>query len=185
MAAEALLGEVEEKRKKTIQMLEAEYSAKKDEVAKKAAEQTSYILESSKKQADAASQRERIRIAGAAKLKAKKLVFDATERMLEANVEALKQVLADFAGTKDYQEMLPKMVAYASKRLGGAISVRSRPADAAALKKLGVKVSSSDLTSMGGFKAANHDDTLELDLTFEELLRTREDEARASILGKE
>ena len=81
--------------------------------------------------------------------------------------------------------MLPKMVAYASKRLGGSISVRSRQADAAALKKLGVKVDSSDLDSMGGFKATNHDDTLELDLTFEELLRSREDEARASILGKE
>ena len=48
-AAEALLGEVEEKRKKTIQMLEAEYSAKKDEVAKKAAEQRSYIQDSGKR----------------------------------------------------------------------------------------------------------------------------------------
>jgi vacuolar-type H+-ATPase subunit E/Vma4 len=185
VAAEALLGEVEEKRKKTIEMLEAEYSAKKDEVAKRAAEQKSYIVDSSKKQADAVSQRERIRIAGAAKLKAKKMVFDATEKMLEANVEALRQVLADFAETKDYQEMLPRMVAYASKRLGGSISVRCRQADAAALKKHGVKVASSDLPSIGGFKATNHDDTLELDLTFEELLRSREDEARASILGKE
>ena len=185
VAAEALLGEVEEKRKKTIEMLETEYSAKKDEVAKRAAEQKSYIVDSSRKQAAAVSQRERIRIAGAAKLKAKKMVFDATERMLEANVEALRQVLADFAGTEDYQEMLPKMVAYASKRLGGSISVHSRPDDASALKKLGVKVSSSDLASMGGFKATNLDDTLELDITFEELLRSREDEARASILGKE
>jgi V/A-type H+/Na+-transporting ATPase subunit E len=185
VAAEALLSEVEEKRKKTIQMLEAEYSAKKDEVAKRAAEQRSYILDSSEKQADAATQREKIRISGAAKLKSKKLVFDATEKMLESNLAALTQALAEFANSKEYQEILPKMAAYASKRLGAGIGVRSRPADAAALKKQGVKVVSSDLESMGGFKATNHDDTLELDLTFEELLRSHEDEARAAILGKE
>jgi vacuolar-type H+-ATPase subunit E/Vma4 len=185
VAAEALLGEVEEKRKKTIQMLEAEYSAKKDEVEKKEAEQRSYILESAKKQADAVAQRERIRIGGAAKLKSKKMVFDATEKMLEANVEALRQVMADYADTKEYQDTLTSMVAYASKRLGESIGVRCRPADAAILKKSGVKVLSSDLNTMGGFKASNRDDTLELDLTFEELLRSREDQARAAILGKE
>jgi vacuolar-type H+-ATPase subunit E/Vma4 len=185
VAAEALLGEVEEKRKKTIGMLEAEYSAKKEEVTKRAAEQRSYILESSKKEADALAQRERIRISGAAKLKSKKLIFDATEKMLEANIAALRQTLAEFASSKDYQDMLPNMVAYSSKRLGGEIGIRSRPGDSAALKKLGVRVTSSDLGSIGGFKATNRDDTLELDLTFEELLRSREDGARAAILGKE
>jgi V/A-type H+/Na+-transporting ATPase subunit E len=185
VAAESLLGEVEEKRKKTIQMLEAEYSAKKDEVAKRAEEQKSYIQNSSKKEAAALVQREKIRIGGAAKLQSKKIVFDATEKMLENNVAALKQVLADFANSKDYPEMLAKLVKYASKRLGGAITVRSRPADAALLKKLGVKVTASDLDTIGGVKATNSDGTLELDLTFEELLRNREDEARAFILGKE
>ena len=185
MSAESLLGEVEEKRKKTIQMLENEYSAKKDEVNKKAAEQMSDITEASKKEAAATVQREKTRIGGAAKLQSKKLMFDATERMLENNVSALRQVLADYADSKDYNELLAKMAAYASKRLGGSIGVSSRPQDAAALKKLGVKVTSSDLDSMGGFKAVNNDDTLELDLTFEELLRSREDDARALILGKE
>jgi len=184
-AAEALLGEVDEKRKKTIQMLEAEYSAKKDEVAKKASEQESYILDSSKKEGAAAAQREKIRIGGAAKLQSKKMMFDATEQMLEANVSALKQLLADYANSKEYHETLAKMVSYANKRLGGSISVVCRSADAAALKKHGVKVTSSDLNATGGFKATNRDGTLELDLTFDELLRSREEEARALILGKE
>lgn len=185
MAAESLLGEVEEKRKNTIQMLETEYTAKKAEVASRAAEQKSYVIESSKKEAQALSQRERIRILGAAKLQSKKMVFDATEQMLESNIGALRQVLADLASSKEYPELLARMAAYASKRLGGNVIVRSRPSDAAAFKKLGVKVGSSNLESMGGFKATNADGTLELDLTFEELLRNREDEVRASILGKE
>ena len=185
VAAESLLKEVEEKRKSTIQMLEAEYSAKKDEVAKRAEEQKSYIQDSAKKEAAALVQREKIRIEGAAKLQSKKMVFDATEKMLENNLDALKQLLGDFANSKDYPEMLAKMVKYASRRLGGTVTVRSRPADAPALKKLGVKVTSSDLDSIGGFRATSSDGTLELDLTFEELLRNREDEARALILGKE
>jgi V/A-type H+/Na+-transporting ATPase subunit E len=183
VAAESLLNEVEEKRKKTIEMLEAEYSAKKAEVTNRANEQRAYISDSSKKEAAALAQRERIRITGAAKLQSKKMMFDATERMLESNMAALKQSLADVAGSKEYPALLSKMLAYASKRLGRGITIRSRPADASVLKKLGAKVSSSDLDSMGGFRATNSDGTLELDLTFEELLRNRDDEARAFILG--
>ncbi len=185
MSAESLLKEVEEKRKKTIEMLEAEYSAKKAEVTNRTTEQKAYISNSSKKEADALVQRERIRIGGAAKLQSKKMIFDATEQMLENNIAALRQSLADVAGSKEYQGLLSKMVAYASKRLGGNISVACRQTDAAALKKLGVKIASSNLETAGGFKATNSNGTLELDLTFEELLRNREDDARAFILGRE
>ena len=185
VAAESLLREVEEKRKKTIQMLEEEYSAKSAEVTSRASEQRIYISESSKKEAASLSQRERIRISGAAKLQAKKMVFDATEKMLENNIAALKQALSDLSGSKDYSELLSRMLAYASKRLGGNIGVKCRSADAATIKKLGAKVVSSNLDSAGGFQAISSDGTLELDLTFEELLRNREEEARAFILARE
>lgn len=185
VAVESLLKEVEEKREKTLQMLETEYSAKKAEVVNRSSEQKQYILDSSRKEAAALAQRERIRITGAAKLQSKKMIFDATEKMLENNLVALRQVLAEVASSKEYPDLLSRMVTYASKRLGGNISVRATAADAAALKKLGVKLSSSNLDSLGGFKAASSDGTLELDLTFEELLRNHEEEARAFILGKE
>jgi vacuolar-type H+-ATPase subunit E/Vma4 len=185
VAAESLLKEVEEKRQKTIEMLEAEYSAKRSEVTNRAAEQRAYILDSSKKEAAALVQRERIRIEGAAKLQSKKMIFDATETMLESNVASLKQVLSDVSGSKEYPELLSKMAAYASRRLGGGITVRCRASDAAVLKKLGVKVAASNIESMGGFKATSADGTLELDLTFEELLRNREEDVRGFVLGKE
>jgi vacuolar-type H+-ATPase subunit E/Vma4 len=185
VAAETLLKEVDEKRKRTIAQLESEYKAKRDEVTKRAAEQRAYIQESAKSQAAALVQREQIKITGAAKLQAKKMTFDATEKMLENNIALLKQALADHANSKGYAEELSEMLAYASRRLGADIKVKSRPADAAALKKLGAKVASSDLNTAGGFKAESHDGTLELDLTFEEILRNREEGARAYILGKE
>ena len=111
--------------------------------------------------------------------------FDATEKMLESNISALKQVLAEFADSKEYSQLLPRLVQYASKRLGGNIGVRCRAADAQAIKKAGAKVLSTDLPTIGGFKAESEDGNFELDLTFEEMLRTHDEKVRASIMGKE
>ena len=114
------------------------------------------------------------------------MIFDATEKMLDSNLAALRQALADYAGSKEYPELIPRMAKYASSRLGGgAVEVICRPADAATLKKAGAKVVSSDLNSIGGFKAESENGELELDLTFEEVLRSHEEEARAYILNQE
>jgi len=185
VGAETLLREVEERRKKALEQLEADYAARKAELAKHNAEQISSIAESAKKEALSLTERERIRISGAAKLKAKKMVFDATERMLENNILALRQVLADYAESKDYPEALSRMLRYASKRLGGSVGVKCRQGDATILKRAGAKIISSDLNSIGGFKAESENGNLELDLTFEEILRSHEEEVRAYILSKE
>lgn len=185
MGVDALLKEVEERRTRALGGLESEYGAKRDEVKKKTAEQVAYVTDSANKEAVSLAQKEVTKVEGAAKLQAKKTLFDATEKLLESNTSLLRQELADFAETPAYRALLEKMAAYASKRLGGKISVICRKSDEAALKSAGAKVVSADLNSMGGFKAENAEQTLELDLTFEEILRTSEDEVRAAILGKE
>jgi V/A-type H+-transporting ATPase subunit E len=184
VAAETLLREVEEKRKKTLEQLDEEQAAKKEEIKKRLEEERSSILESARKQALELSQREVIRVDGAGKLQAKKVIFDATEKMLENNISSLKQAFAEFAKSKEYPELLLRMVRYASKRLGGEIGVICRESDAAALRKAGVEVISSNVNSIGGFKAEKKDGTLELDLTFEEILRNREEEVRVLIQTK-
>jgi vacuolar-type H+-ATPase subunit E/Vma4 len=185
VGAETLLKEVEDRRRKALEQLEVEYAAKKAEVAARTTEQSAYVEGNGKTQALMLSERERTRIAGAAKLQAKKLIFDATEKMLANNLAALKQALADYAGTKEYPELLSRMAKYASGRLGGSIEVICRPGDVAILKKAGAKVTSSNLNSIGGFKAESANGELELDLTFEEVLRSHEEDARAYILNKE
>jgi vacuolar-type H+-ATPase subunit E/Vma4 len=176
VGTETLLKEVEEKRKTALKQLEDEYGSKTAEVRKRTLDERNRILEASKEQA---------RITGAATLQVKKMGFDATEKMLESNISALKQVLAEFADSKEYSQLLPRLVQYASKRLGGNIGVRCRAADAQAIKKAGAKVLSTDLPTIGGFKAESEDGNFELDLTFEEMLRTHDEKVRASIMGKE
>jgi V/A-type H+-transporting ATPase subunit E len=185
MGVDALLKEVEDKGKKALDALEAEYSAKREEVRKGTAEQVTYIMESAKREAVVLAQKEVTKVEGAAKLQAKKLLFDATEKLLENNIAALKDALAEYASSPAYHELLARMAKYASKRFGGKITVTCRKQDEAALKAAGAKIASANLNAIGGFKADSEDGTLELDLTFEEILRSREDEVRASILGKE
>ena len=185
MGVDALLKEVEERRTKALQALEVEYGAKRDEVNKRTSEQVAWVTDSSNKEATAQAQKESTKVQGAAKLQAKKTLFDATEKQLENNVELLKQELADLALSPAYKDLLGKMAQYASKRLGGKIQVVCRKSDESALKAAGAKIISADLNAMGGFKAENADRTLELDLTFEEVLRSRGDDVRAAILGKE
>ena len=185
MGVDALLKEVEDRRNKALEGLEAEYSAKRDEVKKRTAEQVAYLMDSAKTEALSLSQKEVTKVEGASKLQAKKMLFDATEKLLESNIANLEQAMAEFAASPAYPELLSGMVKYASKRLGGKVGVVCRKADEAALKAAGAKVVSASLNSMGGFKAENEDGTLELDLTFEEILRGREDDVRAAVLGKE
>ena len=184
MAAESLLREVEEKRKRDISRLEAEYSAKEEEIKQRAQQELSDISESARKLAAELSQREKIRINGAGKLQAKKQVFDATEKMLENNLAALKQVFAGYARSKAYNDLLRRMVKYSSRRLGDGIGVVCRQVDAGTLVGAGAKILSSNLNSIGGFKAESKDGSLELDLTFEEILRFHQDGVRALIQGE-
>ena len=185
MAAQTLLGDIEARRKSALAQLDSDFQAKTADLQNKTEQERSNITESAKKQAVELSQRERIRVEGAAKLQSKKMIFDATEKMLENNLEILRQSMVDFAASKDYSDLLPAMVEYASKRLGGEIRVTCRREDVAIMKKTGAEVTSSSLNAVGGFKAEKKDGTQEIDLTFDEILRSRDEEVRAFIMSKE
>jgi V/A-type H+/Na+-transporting ATPase subunit E len=105
--------------------------------------------------------------------------------MLENNILALRQSLADYTESKEYPDVLARMVKYSSKRLGEGIGIVCRQNDATILKRTGARIISSDLNAIGGFKAESKNGNLELDLTFEEILRSHEEDARAYILSKE
>ena len=185
MAAESLLRDIEEKRKSALAQLDLDFEAKVAEIKNKASVERTTIIESAKKQAAEASLREKIKTEGAAKLQAKKMIFDATEKMLENNIMNLRNALEDLARSKEYTELLPSMVGYASKRLGGEIRVNCRPGDVVIMKKIGAEIASSNLNAIGGFKAERKDGTQEIDLTFDEILRSRDEEVRAYIMSKE
>ena len=68
-------------------------------------------------------------------------------------------------------------------KLGKKITVHCKEEDKPLFNISDVTVGSS-IQTIGGVIAENDDGTKELDLTFEELLRTNEDEIKSSILEK-
>ncbi len=69
------------------------------------------------------------------------------------------------------------------KALDNKITVHCREEDQAVFNTQDVAIGSS-IQTLGGIIAENNDGTKELDLTFEELLRTHEDEIKTTILEK-
>ena len=70
------------------------------------------------------------------------------------------------------------MVNSSKKKLGQKIMVHCREEDRTVLKEKGVTIGST-IQTLGGIIAENNDGTKEIDLTFEELLRTHEDEVKS------
>ncbi|MBI1828554.1 MAG: hypothetical protein HYR87_03620 [Thaumarchaeota archaeon] len=69
------------------------------------------------------------------------------------------------------------MVNTSKKKLDQKITVHCREEDSTVLKEMGVTIGST-IQTLGGIIAENKDGTKEIDLTFEELLRTHEDEVK-------
>src|SRR5207249_8186414 len=73
---------------------------------------------------------------------------------------------------------LETMINTSKKKLGQSIVVHCREEDKTLLKDLGVTAGKS-IKTLGGIIAENKEGTKELDLTFEELLRTHEDQIKS------
>jgi len=123
--------------------------------------------------------RERTQRVAAAKLKARKMLYEAREARLEQAVEETKALLHEFTRSSSYPAVLRRMVSVATSSLGKQVRVSGRAEDAAALAKVAGK--SFDPTPrpiLGGLVAETTDRSRRLNLTFDELLRLHEDQVR-------
>jgi V/A-type H+/Na+-transporting ATPase subunit E len=127
------------------------------------------------------SDREAARIVEAARLQARKILFDAININLDSAFEVIKEQLRSYTNSDVYKGALNKVIATAKKDLGPNIKVRCREQDRAPLSDLGVTVIKT-IQTIGGVIAESENGTKELDLTFEELLRIHEDEVKSSIM---
>jgi len=123
--------------------------------------------------------RERAQRIAAAKLEARKKLYEARERHLSRSVTATRTLLADYAESSDYPAVLKRMFQVASDQLGGKLKVSGREEDAAVLQKLaGKSFDPTPVPILGGLVAETADGHRRLNLSFDELLRLREDRVR-------
>ena len=182
MSIDTFLHEIENRKKKDIENLNKELNDKKSATETKKNTAIKELQEHYSKEAKIKSERESSRIIEAGKLEAKKILFEAINKYLDSTFDDIKKKISNYTTTPEYKKILQNMVETSKKKLGEKITVHCRKEDQDVFKK-DINIGST-IQTLGGIIAENKDGTKELDLTFEELLRTHEDEIKSTILEK-
>lgn len=123
--------------------------------------------------------REHAQRIAAAKLQARKMLYEAREKRLEGALAETRGLLTEYTRSPQYPAVLRRMLTVATDTLGKPVRISGRAEDAPLLSKLAGK--SFDPTAqpiVGGLIATTPDGSRQLNLSFDELLRLREDRVR-------
>jgi V/A-type H+/Na+-transporting ATPase subunit E len=183
MSIETFIQEIETRKRKEIEGLEKDLQESKSRLQTEMNNTLKEIQERFSTEAKVKSEREQARIIEASKLQAKKIIFDAINANMQSAFTIIHQEIENYTKSPQYKKSLETMVNNAKKKLGQNIIVHCREEDKSILKELGVTTSKS-IKTLGGIIAENKEGTRELDLTFEELLRTNEDQVKSFLSEK-
>jgi V/A-type H+/Na+-transporting ATPase subunit E len=178
MSVETFLLEIENRKKREVESLEKDLAENKSRLQAEMNATVKEIQEKFATEAKVRSEREYARIIEAAKLQTKKIMFDAINTNMQSAFNVIKQEIEIYTKSSQYKKALETMVNSSKKKLGQNIVVHCRDEDKATLKDMGVTIGKS-IKTLGGIVAENKEGTKEIDLTFEELLRTNEDQIKS------
>ncbi len=123
--------------------------------------------------------RDRTQRVAAAKLRARKVIYEVREARLGRAVEETRTLLRDYTQSRDYPLVLRRMFQTATSTLGKQVRVSGRGEDAAVLQKVaGHSFDPRPQPILGGLVAETPDGSRRLNLSFDELLRLHEDQVR-------
>lgn len=178
MSIETFILEIENRKKRDLENLNRDFQEKKNIIQNKRDTAVKELQQRYSIEAKIKSERELARIIESARLQAKKILFGAINTNLESAFNVIRQELKNYTKTPSYKKTLEAMVNISKKKLEQDIIVHCSEEDKAILQNLGVNMGSS-IKTIGGIVAENKNGTKEIDLTFEELLRTHEDEVKS------
>ena len=122
---------------------------------------------------------ERTQRLAAAKLQSRKLLYEAREQRLEGAIAETRSLLQEYTRSTQYPAVLKRMVTAATEALGKQLRIFGRGEDAALLAKVaGKSFDPAPQPILGGLIAETPDGSRRLNLSFDELLRLREDRVR-------
>jgi V/A-type H+/Na+-transporting ATPase subunit E len=139
------------------------------------------LVDDGQRLAEADATRERAQKLASAKLQARKLVYETRERQTAQALTTVRAALLEYTEDPEYPAALKRMVAFATDRLGKQLHITGRAEDAAALRTAAGKNFDPDhpVPMIGGLIAETPDGNRRLNLSFDELLRLRDDEVRS------
>ena len=179
MSLERLVAEIESRAQQQIADEQARYEKEKAQILADRARRMEAVRSAILRRAGQDAARERTRRIASARLEAKRLDYEHQEARTRELLDIVKARLGDYANGPEYPKLLKRMYAAAVARLGKDLKIRGRAEDARWLRSVaGAGFDDRPLPVTGGFVAETADGTRRLNLTFDELLRLREDELR-------
>jgi vacuolar-type H+-ATPase subunit E/Vma4 len=179
MSLDSLVAEIRNRGEAELQKVEEERAAQAAKVASERDAEIASLRKESARLSEAEAARERAQRLAAAKLKARKLLYEARETRLADAVRGTRELLRAYADSDEYPATLQRMYETATSRLGKQVRVLGRAEDAEKLAKVaGKAVDPKPLPILGGLVVETLDGSRRLNLSFDELLRLREDRVR-------
>jgi V/A-type H+/Na+-transporting ATPase subunit E len=179
MTLESLVEEIRRKGEAELRTIDERRAAETARIVADRDQKVEEIRSQSARATEVEVQRERAQRVAAAKLRSRKLLYEAREARLESAIAETQELLRGFTSSAAYPNVLRRMCAVANDALGKPVRVSGRTEDAGLLSKVAGK--SFDPTPqpiLGGLIAETLDGTRRLNLSFNELLRLREDKVR-------
>jgi len=181
---DTFIQEIEKRKENEINLLERTLAEKKAEITRTKETNVKQLQEHYREESRVKSSKEAAKIVEAAKLKAKKILFEAINANMDSTFDIIKKEMKNYVQNPEYKSLLKKMINYAKNTLGSDIIIHCRSDDNSLIKELNIPISGSSINTLGGILAENKEGTRQLDLTFEELLRTKEDDITSFLLER-
>lgn len=180
MSLERLVEEIRQRAERELSEEEARARSEEATISSHKDRRVQEVQSEGKRLAETEAARERAQRLAAAKLQARKMVYEARERRTSTQLDGVRTALTEFTESDDYPSVLKRMFAFATDRLGKQLRVSGRSEDAALLRQVAGKCfDDTPAPILGGLIAEASDGSRRLNLSFDELLRLREDEVRA------
>jgi vacuolar-type H+-ATPase subunit E/Vma4 len=179
MTLESLVEEIRRRGEAELQSISEHRTAETARIAADRDHKVEEVRSQSARATELEVQRERAQRVAAAKLRSRKLLYEAREERLEGAITETRELLRGFTSSAAYPSVLRRMCTVANDALGKPVRVSGRVEDAGLLTKVAGK--SFDPTPqpiLGGLIAETPDGSRRLNLSFDELLRLREDKVR-------
>jgi vacuolar-type H+-ATPase subunit E/Vma4 len=179
MTLERLIAEIQSRAADDLAAATAQHAAERDRLTAERDRRAAQIAGELDRQAAAEARRELAQRVAGARMQARKLEYESRERALGASLGSVRAMLADLTEREEYDELLRRMREYAASVLGREVRISGRAEDAARLKRLaGRSFVPTPQPILGGLIAESPDGARRLTLSFDELLRLREDRVR-------
>ncbi|MCI4372298.1 MAG: hypothetical protein L3K02_01440 [Thermoplasmata archaeon] len=180
MTLELLVAEIRARGERELATESQKFEAEKARLLADRTQRATSLQNDLRTRAEAESRRERAQRVAAARMQSRKLEYEAQERAMNDSLGAVRTLLARFTEGDEYPEALRRMYAVATDELGKELRVSGRSEDAALLKSLaGRSFDPTPAPILGGLIAETTDGARRLTLSFDELLRLREDRVRS------